>query len=383
MATYTAPTTRASGYLVTAANWNTDIVENIKYFKDAPTFDGAITASSTLTVANNVGLAATKKLYLDGVAMTGDTYISESAANVLDLYAGGANTLRLNATGATVAGLLTLSGAVQHLVTGGAGVNGNTGFRIDNASAGTDASALIDLRGDSTYQFGIRATSSGYTGTYGASVGALNFSGPGGIGIYATHASGAIRFYAGGTTQYMQLGTTGKLSVGTSLTEYGRLNVANTTAQDLLFLRFTNTPATSSQFVTFLNSTGATAGYISMLSGDASVAYNTSSDARLKHDDGIVTDASNVLQNTRVHDFRWRSDGISKGRNVFAQEAIRVNPRAVTIGKNNDVDDQGLPLHPWMVDKTEYVPDLIVGWQQHDAQIQSLAARIAALESKS
>jgi hypothetical protein len=37
---------------------------------------------------------------------------------------------------------------------------------------------------------------------------------------------------------------------------------------------------------------------------------------------------------------------------------------------------------PWGVDYSKYVPDLIVGWQQHDATIQQLAARIAALETK-
>lgn len=33
---YTAPTTRASGYLVTAANWNTDLVDNITFLANPP-----------------------------------------------------------------------------------------------------------------------------------------------------------------------------------------------------------------------------------------------------------------------------------------------------------------------------------------------------------
>lgn len=33
---YTTPTTRASGYIVTAAAWNTDLVENIKFLANPP-----------------------------------------------------------------------------------------------------------------------------------------------------------------------------------------------------------------------------------------------------------------------------------------------------------------------------------------------------------
>jgi hypothetical protein len=41
MSVWTTPTTRSTGLLVTAAIWNTDIVENLKYLKDSPVFDGS------------------------------------------------------------------------------------------------------------------------------------------------------------------------------------------------------------------------------------------------------------------------------------------------------------------------------------------------------
>lgn len=49
MATYTEPTTRSSGFLVTANVWNTDIVENIKYFKDAPVVATALIVGAATT----------------------------------------------------------------------------------------------------------------------------------------------------------------------------------------------------------------------------------------------------------------------------------------------------------------------------------------------
>jgi len=60
--------------------------------------------------AGAVKIGATSKLYLDGSG-AGDTYITESSANVLDMYAGGVNTLRLSATAATITGTGTITGA--------------------------------------------------------------------------------------------------------------------------------------------------------------------------------------------------------------------------------------------------------------------------------
>ncbi len=58
-------------------------------------------------------LGATNKLYLDGVAGTGDTYITESSANILDLYAGGTKTLSLAASGAAVTGTLSATDSLS------------------------------------------------------------------------------------------------------------------------------------------------------------------------------------------------------------------------------------------------------------------------------
>ena len=49
MATWTAPTTRASGALITASIWNTDLVENLKYLKDAPVIDTAVIIGAATT----------------------------------------------------------------------------------------------------------------------------------------------------------------------------------------------------------------------------------------------------------------------------------------------------------------------------------------------
>ncbi len=58
MATYTAPTTRGSGDLITAAIWNTDIVENLKYFKDTPSIAG-LTVTGAVTLASDSASSVT------------------------------------------------------------------------------------------------------------------------------------------------------------------------------------------------------------------------------------------------------------------------------------------------------------------------------------
>jgi hypothetical protein len=143
MATYTAPTTRTTGALISASIWNTDIVENLKYFKDAPVFDGDVSVgddlllpstgavinfasgdvtithstntltfagassgyafqSGLLSSAEGLAIGSTKRFYFDGVAGTGNTYEEESAADVYQLVVGGATKLRAAQTGISV-----------------------------------------------------------------------------------------------------------------------------------------------------------------------------------------------------------------------------------------------------------------------------------------
>lgn len=64
------------------------------------TFTFGISGSSALFIdaSKNIAMEPVKKLFFDGVAATGDTYIIETSANVLDLFAGANKTLSLSAT---------------------------------------------------------------------------------------------------------------------------------------------------------------------------------------------------------------------------------------------------------------------------------------------
>jgi hypothetical protein len=123
-------------------------------------------------------------------------------------------------------------------------------------------------------------------------------------------------------------------------------------------------------FAAFFNSVGGTSGTIGQ-TGATTVSYNTASDARLKDDAGRALDLA-ALRAVVVHDFAWTADGRTD-RGVFAQEAHAVFPRAVTVGTDETTAD-GQLARPWMTDYSKFVPDLIVGWQQHDAELAELRA---------
>lgn len=164
------------------------------------------------------------------------------------------------------------------------------------------------------------------------------------------------------------LGILTALNIGNTGT--AKLYVATTTAAAAIDVNNT-TSDTNAIYQTF-DINGVLIGSISRVGATSAVAYNTTSDRRLKNDLGITTDLSG-LRALRIHDFTWKADG-SRDRGVFAQEAYGAIGRGISVGGDEN--------HPWQVDYSKFVPDLVAGWQQHDAQVLALEARIAALEAK-
>lgn len=94
------------------------------------------------------------------------------------------------------------------------------------------------------------------------------------------------------------------------------------------------------------------------------------SDRRLKKNLRPYDDTS-VLSRLTIHAFEWIRDG-SYGRGLVAQDAIEIVPHAVNEG-SNDIDPQtGEYTTTWGIDYSKLVPDLIVGWQKHEARIAAL-----------
>jgi hypothetical protein len=106
-------------------------------------------------------------------------------------------------------------------------------------------------------------------------------------------------------------------------------------------------------------------------SGTTAVLYNTTSDIRLKNDQGVAQKSR--INDVVIHDFIWKADG-SQDRGVFAQELAEVIPNAVAKGKTED--------DYWQVDYSKLVPDLVVCCQEQQALITTLQTQVAALQAK-
>ena len=97
----------------------------------------------------------------------------------------------------------------------------------------------------------------------------------------------------------------------------------------------------------------------------SATAYNTSSDARLKHDIVDAPEASSLIDAIKVRSFKWNADNSEQRYGMVAQELLEVAPEAVS-GEPEGEEMMG-------VDYSKLVPMML-------KEIQSLRARVAQLE---
>lgn len=111
----------------------------------------------------------------------------------------------------------------------------------------------------------------------------------------------------------------------------------------------------------------------SINTNSTTTSYNTTSDATLKIDDGLMTfeDAARIVRRLKPRWFRFKSEAAGeKQPGFFAQELARPFRWAVTRGRKS-----GGVYHPWQADASKLMPAVI-------AYIQGLEHRIAELEGR-
>ena len=118
--------------------------------------------------------------------------------------------------------------------------------------------------------------------------------------------------------------------------------------------------------IMFSNAADANVGAI--VTTPSATSYVTTSDANLK-DDLKSFDAGNIVDETNVYDFKWKSTG-ERAYGVIAQQAVDVYPTAVVHNEKNEAGDEF-----WGVDYSKYVPVLL-------QELKALRARVAQLEGR-
>jgi hypothetical protein len=169
---------------------------------------------------------------------------------------------------------------------------------------------------------------------------------------------------AGDTITYthaMTLNASGNLLVGTTsnLSVTPKLAIESTT-----FVVGISSTNPTGELIRFYGNSRTVAGSISH--SGSSVAYNTSSDERLKENITDANDAGDKIDAIKVRQYDWKADGSHQDYGMVAQELQVVAPEAVSAPED--------PEEMMGVDYSKLVPMML-------KEIQSLRARVAALES--
>jgi hypothetical protein len=129
--------------------------------------------------------------------------------------------------------------------------------------------------------------------------------------------------------------------------------------------------------IIFQNQGGTTIGTIT--ADGSNVAYNTSSDYRLKHSIAPITGGLATVSVLKPVTYKWIIDD-KPGEGFLAHELAEHIPLAVS-GKKDAVNDDG-SIKPQGVDYSKVVVHLVAACQELSAKNDALEARLAALEAK-
>ena len=130
-------------------------------------------------------------------------------------------------------------------------------------------------------------------------------------------------------------------------------------------------------YIHFKTSSGTGIGRITNIS-DTSTNYNTSSDYRLKENETAISDGITRLKTLKPYRFNWKSDSSRTVDGFFAHEVTAV-PEAIS-GTKDEVDSDNNPVYQG-IDHSKLVPLLTAALQEAISKIETLEAKVAALEA--
>ena len=207
------------------------------------------------------------------------------------------------------------------------------------------------------YNAGNKYIASAYATQYSQTTGQHQwFTAPSGT------AGNAITF-----TQAMTLSAAGVLSLGDTGTVASSFSGVKFNGASYNGLGLNDSSSTSAVGFVYFQIGGTTIGSITRVAATSAVAYNTTSDQRLKTNIADAASASTLIDAIQVRQYDWKSDGSHQRYGFIAQELVTVAPEAV----HQPADPEAMMA----VDYSKLVPILV-------KEIQSLRARVAQLESK-
>jgi hypothetical protein len=288
-----------------------------------------------------------------------------------------------------------------------------TGYEADS----TTNVGFLSYSGGVGYQFKGLGDPADWRNNNGNKIFTVKQDGSVGIGDQISSSTAKLNFYSSGNSGYIDaaIESTGGAGVnyqanlifkaGTTYTTgnfsaTGMIYSGNTANQNVVLAPNTTANGTSQgtgayayqainhnitgsptdcRFINFSNG-GTTIGNITQ-NGASSVAFNTSSDYRLKENIEPLAGALDRVSQLPVHRFSWKTDSIGRKVDGFiAHEVSSVVPEAVT-GEKDAVDEEGNPIYQG-IDQSKLVPLLTAGLKELKAIVDAQSAEIADLKSK-
>jgi hypothetical protein len=203
-----------------------------------------------------------------------------------------------------------------------------------------------------------------------ASIGAIKEAGTSAAAIQFNTRSSDANY-----SEKVRIDSSGRLLVGTS-TSSGNAGIQLHPNSLNCFQSINHVTGTASgEPYLFFNYNGSAIGNITQ-NGTTAVAYNTSSDYRLKENVAAVTDGIARLLQLKPSRFNFIADPDHIVDGFIAHEAQSVVPECVT-GEKDAVDADGNPVYQG-IDQSKLVPLLTAALQEAIAKIETLEARLTA-----
>ena len=163
-----------------------------------------------------------------------------------------------------------------------------------------------------------------------------------------------------------------------SETRRGRLDIESNIAAYAIASWKNQVNNTGSFFLSCLNHSGSGIGGISQAS-ETTLAFNTSSDYRLKENVSYDFDATSRLKQLKPARFNFIVDADTTVDGFLAHEVSNIVPEAIT-GTKDAVDVDGNPVYQG-IDQSKLVPVLTKALQEAITKIEELETRITQLEN--
>ena len=180
-------------------------------------------------------------------------------------------------------------------------------------------------------------------------------------------------------TERMRIDNSGTVGINNSSPSGCKLEVSYANADVGMVVSTTDTFSSGNSSLIEFKEVDTVGGSIVFTNGGSSTAYVTSSDHRLKENVSYEFDATTRLKQLKPCRFNFKKTPNITVDGFLAHEVTAV-PEAV-VGEKDAVDLDG-NIQPQAIDQAKLVPLLTKALQEAVAKIETLEAKVTALESK-